>query len=152
MKKIDLGQTITILANVGVITGIAFLGIEISQNTRSLEVGAYQDLIAQITSMNQLSIENPRIWGLANGEASLAELEREDREVARSLIIMVFRHGDMAFHQYDRGLISEERLESAIGVLGINVCRQNFQDVWSTYGTNFVAAYRSYIDSIIDRC
>jgi len=36
MKKIDLGQTITILANVGVIAGIIFLAIEVQQNTASL--------------------------------------------------------------------------------------------------------------------
>ena len=33
MKKIDLGQTLTILANVGVIAGIVFLGYELRQNT-----------------------------------------------------------------------------------------------------------------------
>ncbi len=33
MKKIDLGQTISILANFGVIAGIVFLGLEIRQST-----------------------------------------------------------------------------------------------------------------------
>jgi hypothetical protein len=37
MKKIDLGQTIQMLANIGVIAGIAFLAVEISQNTGMLE-------------------------------------------------------------------------------------------------------------------
>ena len=32
MKKIDLGQMITILANIGVIAGIVFLGFELRQN------------------------------------------------------------------------------------------------------------------------
>ena len=32
MKKIDLGQAIGILANVGVIAGIVFLGMELRQN------------------------------------------------------------------------------------------------------------------------
>jgi len=32
MKKIDLGQSIQILANIGVIAGIVFLGVEIHQN------------------------------------------------------------------------------------------------------------------------
>ena len=31
-KKIDLGQIITICANIGVIAGIVFLGIELQQN------------------------------------------------------------------------------------------------------------------------
>ena len=33
MKKIDLGQTVNTLANVGVIGGLIFLGFEMQQNT-----------------------------------------------------------------------------------------------------------------------
>ncbi len=36
MKKIELGQTIAILANVGVIAGILFLAIELRQNNEAL--------------------------------------------------------------------------------------------------------------------
>jgi len=36
MKKIDLGQMIAVLANIGVIAGIVFLGIEINQNSNEL--------------------------------------------------------------------------------------------------------------------
>ena len=51
MKKIDIGQTITILANIGVITGIIFLGFELRQNN--------QILIAQ-ASYTQFSVERER--------------------------------------------------------------------------------------------
>ena len=34
MKKIDLGQTINTLANLGVIVGIMFLAIELNQNNQ----------------------------------------------------------------------------------------------------------------------
>ena len=37
MKKLDLGQSITILANVGVIAGIIFLAVELRQNNELLE-------------------------------------------------------------------------------------------------------------------
>jgi len=36
LKKIDLGQTITILANIGVIAGIIFLAFELRQNNELL--------------------------------------------------------------------------------------------------------------------
>lgn len=38
MKKIDLAQSITILANVGVIAGIVFLGVELRQNNALMDV------------------------------------------------------------------------------------------------------------------
>jgi hypothetical protein len=37
MKKIDIGQGVQTLANLGVIAGIVFLAVEISQNTESLD-------------------------------------------------------------------------------------------------------------------
>lgn len=40
MKKIDFGQMITILANIGVIAGIAFLAIELRQNNALLRSDA----------------------------------------------------------------------------------------------------------------
>ena len=36
MKNIDLGQTIGILANLGVIAGIVFLAVELQQNNKLL--------------------------------------------------------------------------------------------------------------------
>lgn len=38
MKKIDVGQTVQILTNVGVIVGIVLLGIELRQNNAALGV------------------------------------------------------------------------------------------------------------------
>lgn len=51
MKKIDLGQAISILANIGVIAGIVFLAYEIRQNTISAQIesaSSYQPSISQL--------------------------------------------------------------------------------------------------------
>ena len=44
MKKIDLGQSIGILANLGVIAGIVFLGLELRQNNSLLAAQARYSL------------------------------------------------------------------------------------------------------------
>lgn len=44
MKRIDFGQTITILANLGIIAGIAFLAIELRQNNDQLRIQARQNV------------------------------------------------------------------------------------------------------------
>ena len=43
MKKIDVGQLVGILANLGVIAGIVFLAVEIQQNNEALAVQARLD-------------------------------------------------------------------------------------------------------------
>ena len=40
LKKLDLGQSIGILANVGVIAGIVFLGLELRQHNELMEAEA----------------------------------------------------------------------------------------------------------------
>jgi hypothetical protein len=37
LKRLDFGQTVSLLANLGVIAGIVFLGVELQQNTESLD-------------------------------------------------------------------------------------------------------------------
>ncbi len=49
MKKLDLGQTITILANVGVIAGIVFLGMELRQNNELMAADARFNLLSART-------------------------------------------------------------------------------------------------------
>ena len=49
MKKIDLIQTTQVLANLGVIAGIVFLGIEIGQNS---------DVMEAQTRLNLIVVEN----------------------------------------------------------------------------------------------
>ena len=50
MNKLDLGQTITILANIGVIAGIIFLAIELRQNNALIET---QNLYIQYESRSE---------------------------------------------------------------------------------------------------
>lgn len=52
MKKIDLGQTIQILANIGVIAGILFLAVEIRTNTQMNRIAIQQAFSANWLQIN----------------------------------------------------------------------------------------------------
>jgi len=54
MKKIDLGQTISILANIGVIASIVFLGIEIRDGSIQARIATTQEIVAQRTEWREL--------------------------------------------------------------------------------------------------
>jgi len=56
LKKIELGQTITILANIGVIAGIVFLAVEVRQNQISLdEANAINRASSSATALEYLN-------------------------------------------------------------------------------------------------
>jgi hypothetical protein len=61
LKKLDLGQTVSILANIGVIAGIVFLAIEISQNNELLGAQARASRVALRQADTALVIENPEL-------------------------------------------------------------------------------------------
>ena len=61
MKKLDLGQAITILANVGVIAGIVFLAIELRQNNELLGAQARATRVGLRQADNGLVLGNPEL-------------------------------------------------------------------------------------------
>ena len=87
MKKIDLGQTIQLIANVGVLVGIIFLAIEINQNRAALEeqnmltrLSAREATTETMGQFRYLILENPnllRVWEKAQAGESLTELESQ---------------------------------------------------------------------------
>ncbi len=72
MKKLDLGQIISILANLGVIAGIVFLAIEIRQNNELLRVEARESQVESRAG----SLER---WA-ADGELMQLRLKASNRE------------------------------------------------------------------------
>ena len=68
MKKIDLGQAISLLANVGVIIGLAFLAFELRQNN---------EFMAAEARFNRLSV-SMESWSLLAESDALAELRYKD--------------------------------------------------------------------------
>ncbi len=90
MKKIELGQTITILANIGVIAGIVFLAFELRQNNQLMEAES------RAASNNRLT-EMP---GIVSTDVGLADVlvkagngeTLTESEELRLLSFNVWRH------------------------------------------------------------
>ena len=108
MKKIDLGQTITIFANIGVIAGIVFLAFELQQNSNLLTTQARATLMAARLSQQEAVSRN--VGGLAeilvkvsSGE-SLTDLERYQISVHRSLVLMNY---SVMFREMVEGPLTE---------------------------------------------
>ena len=108
MKKIELGQTIAIVANLGVIAGIVFLAIEIEQNTAMIEAEMRQSRTETAVSMTQALFNSdylPEILVTAREGDQLTAVQAER-----------FRHWfrgfnrilDNQLHQYREGLLTED--------------------------------------------
>jgi hypothetical protein len=59
------------------------------------------------------------------------------------------RHGDMAYFQYERGAIDEDRLRSVLRVM--NLGHPRMKEFWIRNQDNFVPAYRDYVNQLIEQ-
>ena len=148
------GRVAGIASAVAVVLSLIFVGLEVREsarqtelNTQSLQLGAYQDLISQIAAINLVAIEYPEVSLAIQG--SLEGLSPAEREQANNAMFMMARHGDMAFYQYELGMLTEERLESALGLLNVSLCRPGFREWWSNVSHLFVASYREFVSAKI---
>ncbi|MDH3276443.1 MAG: hypothetical protein OEM99_18080, partial [Gammaproteobacteria bacterium] len=115
MKKIDLGQMVTILANLGVILGIVFLALELQQNTASIRGATYQSM--SDTAVNQFQ-------GVAEDTELAVALVRTFMGVRRSdlsleewakliYFYLAFIHQlENSFNQHQAGLVDDSVFSS----------------------------------------
>ena len=112
MKNIDFGQTIAILANLGVIAGIVFLGFELQQNNELLEAQARASLLDRRTGANELLATNGDLARIMEksqlGEAlTIAEniqLDSYNRRILASF--------EWQFDEFQRGRLSFEDIKT----------------------------------------
>jgi len=139
-----------------VVLTLLFVGLEVREatrqtalNTQSNQVAAYQDLISQITQFNQLLLD-PQVAAvferMTDPDGNWAEFSAVERRQARSLLYILVRHADMAFYQFERGMLPEERLHSALRPLLSDMDKPIYRAFWEEASANQVPAFREYVE------
>ena len=134
MKKIDLGQTIGILANLGVVAGIVFLAWEVGQNNEFLAAEARTAVLDRRTMSNSMIATSPELSNslakAADGE-SLTRGERYQIEAYNRSVLASF---EWQFDEYQRGRL--DLLDGGLGgwrVAYHNPDRPLFRETWARW-------------------
>ncbi len=109
MKKIDLGQTITILANVGVIAGIVFLGLELAQNNELLAAQARYNLRVQRAESNRMAME-PHVMEALQKYGASTELTPADQGVLSLHTLNLIEMWEWQYGEYEAGMLEADDL------------------------------------------
>ena len=149
-KSSDVLEIITAIA---VVISLIFVGFEIRNsseqmelNTQATRISVYQDLIGRIVELNKLTIENTWHFDSIVNKPSLTD---KDVSKVNAYIWILFRHGDMAYFQYENGAISKERLRSSLMPLIDRLKIPYIQNRWTKSKTVFVHSYQTFIDNEI---
>ncbi len=114
VKKFDYGQMVSVLANIGVIAGILFLGFEIRQNTLISRGAAVQSISEQINDWQIEMASNEewiRVQTFLNNGGTYAELSEEDRTRYLYVASPVIRVMENRYRQVQLGIIDSSELE-----------------------------------------
>ena len=152
MKKIDLGQAIAILANVGVIAGIVFLGLELQQNNELLEAQARESLLDRRTGANELLATNGDLARIMEkselgGELTLAEGIQLDSYYRRVLASFEWQ-----FDEYRRGRLDFEDIKTKALAESFNNAGRRMSKVWDEWREQASPGFIEFMQQyVIDR-
>jgi hypothetical protein len=59
---------------------------------------------------------------------------------------MRVRQADMAYYQFERGMLSQDRLNSALRPILSDADKPVFRDFWKEVGPNQIPAFRDYLN------
>ena len=145
MKKVDLGQSITILANVGVLAGIVLLAYELRQNSEALRLQAAQ---AHLNTSYEVDMAIAQDDALATLLLSPAE----DRTIEDQFQYERFANSTLmswqnSYNLYRQGVLSEELWKANTA----NISRLiNGQEDLRLYRERFRSSYTPAFNAVLD--
>ena len=151
LKKIDLSQTVSILANIGVIAGIAFLGFELNQNNALLESQARYNLVVQRAAIND-AVREPSVLSAIQKQAAGEELDLAQTMTLLSVAARVIESWEWQYNEYQAGLLELRQLPVANWSRLYRGRLVPLQDVWNTRSSEMDAEFVQFMtDNVINR-
>ena len=152
MKKIDTGQALTIVANLGVIAGIVFLGYELRQNqvvvqaqTRNEITRMFVDTSRADISTNMVDIVDRKLAG-----ESLSSADERRITIWSDIWLTLFENLD--YHRRE-GLYQQEEYEAQYREMEswINQEDDLFRDHFCRWRFEYTVTFQELIDGLLDR-
>ena len=110
MKKLDYGQAISILANVGVIAGIVFLAVEIQQNSEALGVQAEQNRQNVRRSIMVRTVDNQELGRALHKAQNGEDLTSFELFTLEQEALFRIINWEIVFYEVQEGLLDESAI------------------------------------------
>jgi hypothetical protein len=150
-----LGNYGEFVGAIAVVVTLGYLAVQIRQNTHqiransaSLEASTYQTLMSHVIELNRGLAADSQLGEILDKARDRDIPERSDLRRFVQYITALLRYGDMAFHQYEKGLLDEERLQSAFApvrgqLVGNDAAMQVF---------NWLVEQGALVEAYVDFC
>ena len=150
IKKIDLGQALTILANIGVLLGILLLVYELNQNRQTVQGQTRTSMTEGVTNLlYQLSTDPEVADVLYRGDIG-GELTPLESRRYLYFVLAQLRYHENAFYQYQNGLYDESEYSAQRTLWRNNVfSRKGTVRIWCQEQAGFSPEFAAEVNSLL---
>ena len=142
-----VGQTVAVVA---ILVSLAFVGIQIRQNTRATRAAAHHAITDSFNAINSIIGTNPeaaRIFRL--GLESLANLNEDEQMSFAYLCLANMRILETLYYQKHIGTMEAQLFEAERRSIVWVAKGAGFRDWWRSNDISLSDEYRAYVDEII---
>ena len=150
MKISAINEGVSLIANIGVIGSIVFLGLEMQQNTEMMQSQTRNSIVENQLSFYERGIENSEI-GATRDKINLdLDVEATERFQYTLYIQSQLRMWENEFYQYQIGLFDSAEFEARTNAWRGQMSWAANIVIWRRTENAFAEDFRGYLNEIID--
>ena len=150
MKISALNEGVSLIANIGVIGSIVFLGLEMRQNTEMMQSQTRNSIVENQLSVYEKMIENPELFDIADKRSANLDVADAERQQLHVFILSQLRIWENEFYQYQIGLYAAEEFEARKIWWGRIMRRPVNLQTWRVEQETFYPDFRIYMNELLD--
>jgi len=150
LKKIDLGQTISIVANLGILAGLVLLAVELNQNNQLMRSAGVISLNEKAMEWNARIAENHEVAEIISKAINSEVLTDTEQIRLRALTNVLLAGWVMDFQQYQTGLVTEEYMNGIVPRYRDALRNRPYQSVfWETIKDTYPQDFVRFMDECV---
>ena len=150
MKISALNEGVSLIANIGVIGSIVFLGLEMRQNTEMMQSQTRNSIVENQLSVYEKMVENPELFDIADKRSANLDVADAERQQLHVFILSQLRIWENEFYQYQIGLYAAEEFEARKIWWGRIMRRPVNLQTWRVEQETFYPDFRIYMNELLD--
>jgi hypothetical protein len=150
MKKIHLGQSLSILANLGVLVSILLLAYELNQNRQMMRSQVRNEVSTGVVTLLVATVNDPNFADVRVRGGKGEELTEVERSQFRLYVNAWLRTWENAYYQYKNGLYDEQEFAGQREAWRRTFAQQRgFVNYFCANRTEYSAEFASEIDALL---
>ena len=150
MKISAVNEGASLIANIGVIASIVFLGLEMQQNTAMMQSHTRNSIVENQLGLYELAIENAELHDIVDRLNSNLDVELTELIQIDFWTLSQFRMWENEFFQHEIRLFDSEEFEARVNwwrfVMGFDYALERWKGSQETFASDF----GMYLNEIID--